>query len=347
MSSDGIAPVRALYRKADELSKRGHMLRAAEVFGRAAEAARALAPGPDDLVVAEMQRRQAIALLAYVTSVDLSTPDASVVAHCAVCNALLSMVVTAVERRRVAGTLLEGKCSAAEEACFEVEWLELKFPTADAASLAKLVGFNAFLRTAFCVLGSLENAFFFAEQCSAAQYEAFAQCVAHATDLMQLPHSHDTLPLAAEAEFAVKLSAAVAEDALGVPFLQTRRLDPRLVQLLTAAWQRLQRSGVLQARGLLDESQRLEHSTHRDKYAAVVRAAMAAPGLRSCALASCSASEAHPQHFKSCAACRTVVYCCREHQVEGWPSRKKACKAACKAKAAAADGDGAGPGAAS
>ena len=69
-----------------------------------------------------------------------------------------------------------------------------------------------------------------------------------------------------------------------------------------------------------------------------------ASGLRSCALAGCGAREAHPAHFKSCAACRAVVYCCREHQVAGWPAHKKACKAARKAAAAADVEDGAGPG---
>jgi hypothetical protein len=64
-------------------------------------------------------------------------------------------------------------------------------------------------------------------------------------------------------------------------------------------------------------------------------AAAAAPGLRSCGLASCGAREAHPNHFKSCAACRIPVYCCKEHQTEHWPDHKAACKAARKGKAAA------------
>ena len=63
-------------------------------------------------------------------------------------------------------------------------------------------------------------------------------------------------------------------------------------------------------------------------------------GLRRCALASCGATEAHALHFKRCTGCRAVVYCCREHQVEGWPGHKKACKAARKAAAAE---DEAGP----
>ena len=53
-----------------------------------------------------------------------------------------------------------------------------------------------------------------------------------------------------------------------------------------------------------------------------------APGLRSCTLAGCGAKEAHLAQFKRCAACKAVVYCCCEHQVAGWPSHKRACKAA-------------------
>jgi hypothetical protein len=98
---------------------------------------------------------------------------------------------------------------------------------------------------------------------------------------------------------------------------------------------------VLQRRGV-DEAIRdadREHDASRNAAAA----AAAAPGLRTCALASCGARERHPSHFKSCAACRIPVYCCKEHQTEDWPSHKKACKAARKAaadSAAVRDADG-------
>ena len=54
--------------------------------------------------------------------------------------------------------------------------------------------------------------------------------------------------------------------------------------------------------------------------------------LRACALASCAAREAHEAQFKKCAACLTVSYCCREHQLTDWPAHKAACKAARKAQ---------------
>ena len=65
--------------------------------------------------------------------------------------------------------------------------------------------------------------------------------------------------------------------------------------------------------------------------------AAASGQLRSCALAGCGAQEAHVSQFGKCSACKTVSYCCREHQQAGWPAHKAACKAARKAAAAAKD----------
>jgi len=307
MSSAAFAQARAIYRKAEELSAKGHLLRAAEYYKRTAEAARALDSGPDNLIVAELQRDQGHMLLSYVTGVDNSTADARVVAaHRANSVALLSAVVAALERRRMAGTLLEGKCTAAEEAWYAAELQDGGISADEVAWRSKLVGYNTFLRAAHSIMGLLDNAWLFREECSAAQFEASAQHVVDATDLMQLPRSHGTAALIAEVQFAQRLSSD-ASDAPGVPFLQTRGLAAPLVQLVTAAWQRLQHSGVLEARCVFDEHQRQQASTYQKKALAASRAAMTAPGLRSCALAGCCAKEAHPQHFKRCSACRTVV----------------------------------------
>ena len=64
---------------------------------------------------------------------------------------------------------------------------------------------------------------------------------------------------------------------------------------------------------------------------AATNADLAAGRLQQCALAGCALKEVHASQFKRCGACRTVAYCCREHQVEDWPSHKAACKAARKA----------------
>ena len=108
-------------------------------------------------------------------------------------------------------------------------------------------------------------------------------------------------------------------------------LDARLLQQLAGAWQRLQSSGVLQK--LHIEEGNTPAAPEELAFTAAVLNSLNAPGLRTCALPGCGAKEAHPAHFKSCAACRAVVYCCREHQVEGWSGHKRACKAARKAQA--------------
>ena len=159
-----------------------------------------------------------------------------------------------------------------------------------------------------------------------------AHFVVHAAELMQQPRRHGGMCLSSEATFTVALRETANQAA-------RYGLEASLVQLLTGAWQRLQRSGMLESRRI-EKGMRMDAISRRAIDAAVQKS-LTATGLRSCALDGCGAKEAHPAHFKSCAACRTVVYCCREHQVAGWPVHMKACKAA--HKAAAAGDDGAAP----
>jgi len=239
--------------------------------------------------------------------------------------------VASLERRRLAGTLLEGKCTAAEEAWSAAQMRDGNFTAAESVSLAKLVGYRAFLQAGAHLSSMLSAADLFAGECSAAQFLAFAQHVVKAAELMQQPRLLGTLALNAEAYFAKMLSAAAKR-------LAICGRDPRVTLTLMGTWQRLQQSGVLETRGTFEQIQRHPPISESNQ---AVAAAMAAPGLRTCALAGCGAKEAHPKHFKSCGACRAVVYCSKEHQAEGWPSHKKACKAATKAAAAASSDGGA------
>ena len=129
----------------------------------------------------------------------------------------------------------------------------------------------------------------------------------------------------------MKVFAAALRDTVAVA--SANGLDPRITQLLAGAWKRLQRSGVLVARHLLTAAEGILINDVDEASVDAIFKSMTASGLRSCALASCGAKEAHPSHFKSCAACKAVVYCCKEHQTEHWPSHKAACKAARKAQA--------------
>ena len=333
MSPDVLARVLALENKANELLDKGHLLRAAEYYGRATEAALPL--GADNLVALNMQLQQSNLLIRYASA---SMPGADIeprirAAHGATSLTLISDALAALERRRVAGTLLEGKCSAVEEAWYAsvLQRDNARLPASYAASWAPLVGYAQFLNGAVNAMNLLRNAGALAAECSVAQLEAFAQHVVQAAELMQQPRRHGDSGMGMNAMFTDGFRRAVN-------LADPNGLDARLVQLLAGAQQQLERSGVLQARRIETRIPKL--LPMQEAFNAAMLKSLTAPDLRTCALPGCGAKEAHPAHFKSCAACRTVVYCCREHQVEGWPAHKKACKAARKAAAAADDAAG-------
>ena len=102
-----------LERTAAALMDKGIKLRAAAKYGRAAEVARLL--GPENLVAAWLQIRQAHALgYCAVDAVANGADFGDFVVHRNDSIALLLGAVATLERRRVADTLLEGKCTAAE-----------------------------------------------------------------------------------------------------------------------------------------------------------------------------------------------------------------------------------------
>ena len=147
-----------------------------------------------------------------------------------------------------------------------------------------------------------------------------------AMDLMALPRPFDTW-IGTEADFVDSARR----------LLLTAGVSAADLRWLAAALERLHASGVLAARRM-EEGIQFVVADHAAQLATVA-ADNAARGLRRCAAAECGATEVRAGAFKLCAACKAIVYCCREHQVADWPAHKAACKAARKA---AADG-GAGP----
>ena len=333
---DTLARVFELEYKAAELSVKGHLMRAAEYHGRAADAARML--GDDNLVLVNTLSNKGRTLYSYCSSI-LSGVGQGEKSHCFAALkesiTLLSENMTALERRRVAGTLLEGKCTELEEAWFARKVLEQDGVTgAELRSWAKLVGYDQYLRAAVnatpFLLTTLQHG-----AVSNMQAQQFVRHFLQALELMQLPRRHNDKPLPSESQLYEGLCLAIIGDMGGL------HCDPLLRQELMDAKQRLERSGVLQLRKIGEQSHapRASSQSYKDFEAALVNS-MAAPGLRRCALASCGAKEAHPSHYKACAACRGVVYCCKEHQQLHWPSHKAACKAAKAAEAAAAGPSG-------
>jgi hypothetical protein len=246
-------------------------------------------------------------------------------------------VVGALQRRRAAGTLLAGACRPAE-----VEWLQCTYEhilqhdsdgRAAAVFIAPFVGYTAYLEAASVAATILlinNTGDFSATQ---QQLRACLPFIADAAELMMQPRIHEEYSLAREGRLVSSLRELIMRIEHGV--IPRGADSARLLD----SWQRLQRSGVLQRRDV-DRAIQFNHERGDARLSAHVAAA-AAPGLRSCGLASCGAREAHPAHFKSCSACRGVAYCCKEHQAEHWPAHKAACKAA--RKAAAAANDDAGP----
>ena len=69
------------------------------------------------------------------------------------------------------------------------------------------------------------------------------------------------------------------------------------------------------------EHQALDWDTHRPTCAEMIE-----HGLRDCALPSCAKTEKTVKEFAGCSGCRSVVYCCLEHQALDWRAHKKACR---------------------
>ena len=182
MSSNILARVYAFNEKAGELADKGHLLRAAENYGRAAEAARALG-ADNNLVVLNMLLRQGNMHGIYAAAAaqeNVVTADPRILAaHRAKFIALLSGAVEELERRRVAGTLLEGKCAAVEEqwCAHELQRVnivrELNLTAVEVASLAALVGYEQFMHAAGMAADFLARAEWF-EECTGAQLQSFA-----------------------------------------------------------------------------------------------------------------------------------------------------------------------------
>ena len=99
-------------------------------------------------------------------------------------------------------------------------------------------------------------------------------------------------------------------------------------------------SCVLRARGALQTGIATAKQSNAD-FKARQRADIAKHGLRDCALPSCSKTEKTIKDFAGCSwSCRSVVYCCLDHQALDWRAHKKACREKEAARLAEEMGDG-------
>jgi hypothetical protein len=333
MATPKLSVVLDLGKEADDLREAGHLARATEYRKRQLAAAQALG-AHDCLVVAAAQLDLAalehhLALM-YVSQHQGELLSQSSQDRFAPSKALYFAAVDTLLRRKAAGTLMPGTCRAAEEAWFvrrRTDDVEREDDEPAATLAAPFVGYHLLMHAANNVPLMLQTADLRASTLTQEQLQKCMVLLAEAVDCFLRPRA-DSLALGMEGKFAKHMRDFVVSPGLILSYG-----GAGAAQLLER-WLHVEQSGELQRRNVSTfwEESRLGVGA----LAAAVAAAAAAPGLRCCALASCGAREQHPAHFKSCGACKTVAYCCREHQVADWPSHKAACKAARKA---AADAD--------
>ena len=107
--------------------------------------------------------------------------------------------------------------------------------------------------------------------------------------------------------------------------MNTRVFEPAFCASVLRKWRSDAVSSVLRARGVL-QTGIAKHEQDQAEFYARQRADVAKHGLRDCALPSCSKTEKTVKEFAHRSGCRSVVYCCLEHQALNWRAHKKACR---------------------
>ena len=107
--------------------------------------------------------------------------------------------------------------------------------------------------------------------------------------------------------------------------MDPRHFEPAFCAAVLRKWRSEAVSSVLRARGVL-QTGIAKSEQSRAEFKALRRIDIAKHGLRDCALPSCSKTEKTVKEFAGCSGCRSVVYCCLEHQALDWRAHKKACR---------------------
>ena len=106
--------------------------------------------------------------------------------------------------------------------------------------------------------------------------------------------------------------------------MNPQNYEPAFCAAVLRKWRSNAVTSVLQARGVLQTGiAKFEQSNAECE--ARQRADIAKHGLRDCALPSCSKMEKTAKEFAGCTGCRSVVYCCPEHQALDWDAHRQTC----------------------
>ena len=289
--------------------------RAAELAAEAATHAEALF-ADDSLVVARLRTDGSIEL----SNVASKASGAEREAYARQSWALLISAIPILLRRLDSNTLLPGTIREEEldyEAYMQAAVKKAKRkpvpPPAELRSLASTLGYDTLLLAMFKGLDLLPCPWW-----SAAQKMSVESFVLQGLD---------TVPR------TTGIPAGLIEGENGlVALIEHEGMSPRLYGPVFCAavlrkWRSEAVSSVLRARGAL-QSGVAKSEQNIAEYEARQLTDIAKHGLRDCALSSCSKTEKTVKEFAGCSGCRTVVYCCLEHQALDWRAHKKACREA-------------------
>ena len=287
--------------------------RHAELSASAAVQAEALFGADNSLVVADLRMNESAALTTLAAEASGAEQEAFIRRGWA---ALLS-VIPLLLRRIEASTLLPG--TIREE---EVDYTAY-MQAATRKAVNKPVASPAELRTAVSAMG----------------YNTLMYAMDRSLDLLALPF----WPAAQKkmVESFVLQGLDVIPQTAGIPAqlvpveirlvkfveenMNPRDYEPTFHASVIRKWRSNAVSRVLRARDVL-QTGIAEYKQRTGEFEARKRADVTKHGLRDCALPSCSKTEKTVKEFAGCSGCRSVVYCCLEHQALDWRAHKKACR---------------------
>ena len=317
----------------DKLAKAGALCRyarAAELSARAPEKAEALFTADDSLVVAYLWMNESKALVGVAVSA--SDAEQQALQFRRSWSALLS-VVALLQRRITANTLLPGTVRKEESdfcAHLEAAMFTARNKPVPPPDMLQAVG------SALGYTGAAQRVV----QKSALRVDglsaALAGCAAKGCGVICAPSSCFFLLLmrsqALHALDVIPQSAGFHGDfpeeadlfAFITKHLTPQTYEPAFCAAVLRKWRSDAVSSVLRARGVLQAGIATAEQINVD-FDSRQREDIAKHGLRNCALPSCAKTAKTVKEFAHCSGCRSVVYCCAEHQGLHWTKHKKAC----------------------
>ena len=305
----------AFYKLVDKRTIAGVLCRharAAELSAQAAVQAKALF-GDDSLVVACLRMGESDSLTALYEEASGAEKEL----HLRRSWTVLLSLIPPLLRRLEANTLLPGTLRA-EELDYDAHVqaavrIQLKKPVpslADLRALASTLGYTTLMDAMFRGLSSLRQPLW-----PAAQKRSVESFVLQGLDVIPRTAGIPAYLIGGEDDLVMVIEKRMSPHAY----------DPAFCAAVLRKWRSESVSSVLRARGVL-QTGIAKHEQTKAEFYARQRADIAKHGLRDCALPSCSKTEKTVKEFAGCSGCRTVVYCCLEHQALDWKAHKKACR---------------------